>query len=106
MRELPIRKPNRLNDYDYSQNGAYFVTICTKDRHEILGKIVGDGLARPAYIELSEYGTIVEKEITKIDNHYVNVKCCNYIIMPNHIHAVIVIGGIGDESGRASPQCH
>ena len=38
--EFPQRKPNRLRDYDYSQNGAYFVTICTKDRRKILNKSV------------------------------------------------------------------
>jgi len=40
--ELPQRKPNRLCDYDYNQNGAYFITICTQDRKKILSQIVGD----------------------------------------------------------------
>jgi hypothetical protein len=40
MNELRTRKPNRLNDYDYSQSGYYFVTICTKDRAELLGEIM------------------------------------------------------------------
>ena len=40
MRELPERKPNRLKGYDYSQNGAYFVTICVRDRRKLLGGIV------------------------------------------------------------------
>lgn len=40
--ETPNRKPNRIEDYDYSQNGAYFVTICTQDRKRILSEIVGD----------------------------------------------------------------
>ena len=45
--ELQTRKPNRLKDYDYSQNGAYFITICTKDRKEILSQaIVGEGSSR------------------------------------------------------------
>ena len=43
--ELPKRKPTRLKGYDYSQNGAYFVTICTHNRKCILGNIVGQGLA-------------------------------------------------------------
>jgi hypothetical protein len=41
MKDLPVRKPNRLKDYNYGGNGAYFITICVKDRHEMLGKIVG-----------------------------------------------------------------
>ena len=42
--ELPKRKPTRLKKYDYSQNGYYFITICTKDRKRILSNIVGEGL--------------------------------------------------------------
>jgi len=52
MKELPARKPNRLKDYDYSQNGYYFITICVKDRHEMLGKIntnVGAIINRPQF---------------------------------------------------------
>ena len=45
--ELPQRTPNRLPDYDYNQNGAYFVTICTQDRKKILSDIVGDGAPVP-----------------------------------------------------------
>ena len=45
--ELQQRKPNRLKEYDYSQNGAYFITICVQNRHEILCKIVGEGSALP-----------------------------------------------------------
>jgi len=41
---LPMRKNNRLGKYDYSQNGAYFITICVKDRKEILSEIVGAGV--------------------------------------------------------------
>ena len=45
--ELSQRKPNRLSDFDYNQNGAYFVTICTHDRKRILSDIVGDGSPVP-----------------------------------------------------------
>ena len=45
--ELQQRKPNRLKEYDYSQNGAYFITMCVQNRHEILCKIVGEGSALP-----------------------------------------------------------
>ena len=43
--KFPKRKPTRLKRYDYSQNGAYFITICTDNRKSILGNIVGQGLA-------------------------------------------------------------
>lgn len=45
---MDFRKPNRMNEYDYSQNDAYFVTICTNERRKILSEIVGDGFPVPA----------------------------------------------------------
>ena len=57
MDDLPRRKPARLSEYDYSQNGAYFVTVCVEGRARILGEIVGAG-PRPARCELSTYGEI------------------------------------------------
>ena len=60
---LPKRKPTRLKEYDYSQNGAYFITICIKDRKELLGKIVGCGDFDAPQMILSEYGQILEKYI-------------------------------------------
>ena len=52
------RKSPRLKNYDYSTPGAYFVTICVKERKQLLGKIVGQGLA-PAECQLTKYGKIV-----------------------------------------------
>lgn len=89
------RKPNRLKNYDYSSQGAYFITICTKDRRCILSTIVGDD----AYIvplcdahivpeiKLTHYGEIVKKYIDSIPG------IDKYVIMPNHIHLLIVIDG-------------
>jgi len=50
--ELPVRKNIRLKEYDYSNAGYYFVTVRVKDKHEMLGRIVGDGLARPLRWEM------------------------------------------------------
>jgi putative transposase len=83
--KLPKRKPNRLKNYDYSRNGAYFVTVCVKDRHELLGKIVGCDAHIAPHIELSEYGMVVEKYIHGITG------MVHYVIMPNHIHMIIEI---------------
>lgn len=60
--ELPMRKPNRLYEYDYSTNGAYFVTICTQDRRKILSTIVGDD----AHIVPKPYGIVAEKYIRNV----------------------------------------
>jgi putative transposase len=90
--DLPKRKLIRLKDYDYSQNGAYFVTICVKDRHKMLGEIVGAIINRPNYvIQLSEYGAVVDNAINDISNHYPNVFVDKYIIMPNHIHMILLL---------------
>ena len=88
--KLPKRKPTRLKKYDYSQNGYYFVTICTHNKKHIFGNIVGQGLA-PAEINLSECGKIAESEITNLENRYKHIKIDKYVIMPNHIHAIIII---------------
>ncbi len=95
--ELQTRKRNRLKDYDYSQNGAYFITICVKDRKPILSRIiVGADIIRPYKIELTKYGKIVDFSINSIPLHYDGVFVDNYVIMPNHIHIIIRI----DNSGR------
>ncbi|MEG1924112.1 MAG: hypothetical protein RR415_00030 [Ruthenibacterium sp.] len=55
--DLPKRKKTRLEGYDYSSCGAYFVTICVKDRHQLLGEImVGADIIRPSKPPLSQYG--------------------------------------------------
>ena len=95
-KELPVRKIIRLKGYDYSNSGYYHITMCVKDRHEMLGAInVGTNCVRPL---LSEYGNIVKKEIAVLSETYDNVKVVKYVIMPNHIHMIIVIEL--DDSGR------
>ena len=92
--ELQQRKPNRLCKYDYSQNGAYFITICTQDRRKILSEIVGDGFPVPKPI-----GLLAEKLIYQIPDKYPNVRVEKYIIMPDHIHMLLCIDrGTGDPS--------
>ena len=86
--ELPKRKNIRLDNYNYSQNGAYFLTICVKERQDLLGNIVGTNCVRP---QLSEHGIVVEKEIAILNSTYKDVKADKYVIMPNHIHMIVFI---------------
>ena len=90
-KEFPKRKAVRLKKYNYSKAGAYFLTICTKDKKPILSSIsVGDGALDVPSPQLTRIGKIVEKYIlstSKIEN--VSVK--QYVIMPNHIHLIILI---------------
>lgn len=93
---MQSRKELRLPEYDYSQNGYYFVTICTKDRKNVLWEAVGATCGRP---KLSIYGQIVEAEIIEFDNVYSGIKIDKYVIMPNHIHMIIAV-----ESDEGPPQ--
>ena len=81
------RKPNRLKNYDYSSQGAYFITICTLDRKCILSRIVGgDALIAPQ-TNLTHCGEIARKYIESMPG------IDKYVIMPNHIHLLIAIDG-------------
>lgn len=99
--ELPKRKPNRLSDFDYSASGAYFVTICTKDKMCILSRIVGEGLCALPQNILTPIGIEVEKSIEYINTNYTNVFINKYIIMPNHIHLIVVLNA--KSGGRGNP---
>ncbi|MFA5346182.1 MAG: transposase [Candidatus Omnitrophota bacterium] len=84
------RKPNRLKNYDYSQNGYYFVTICIHSRREWFGKI-NNGV-----MELNETGHIVLACWNDLPNHYRNIELDEFIVMPNHAHGIVVIGNVGN----------
>ena len=93
MGKFPARKPIRLKEYDYSTTGYYYVTICTYNREEIFEKCknaVGAPLAC-ARIELSIIGKIIDRQWNDIKNQYDNVELDEYIIMPNHIHGILII---------------
>ncbi|MBL7191346.1 hypothetical protein ISS30_06590 [bacterium] len=85
--DIPRRKSLRLNNYDYSQPGAYFVTICTNNRECILCEISG---GENNYTPISE---MVEKWWIKISEKFPNMEHDEFILMPNHIHGIIVIAG-------------
>jgi REP element-mobilizing transposase RayT len=85
MRELPVRKKIRLEGYDYSQAGCYFVTICTQNRNNIFGDVVA------GVMQLSECGKITEAELINIPSHYENVQIGKYVVMPNHIHVIVAV---------------
>lgn len=90
--ELSQRKKIRVGEYDYSQCGAYFVTICTQNRRPILSNIVGDD----AHIVPKRYGQIAEKYLKNA------AEIEKYVIMPDHIHMLIRLEEQGAE--KRSPQ--
>ncbi len=95
--KFPCRKRLRLQNFDYSTPGAYFITICTHNRKCTLSHIVG-AIHESPETELTEYGKIVDDTIYNIPE-YCKVAVDKYVIMPNHIHLIIVIAD--DEQLRA-----
>ena len=93
MKDMPVRKSIRLHGYDYSRAGYYFVTICIKDKHEILWEEapVGAHIVRP----LSGIGKVVKKAVENITQIYGSITVDKYSIMPNHIHMILRVGGGG-----------
>ena len=90
--DLPQRKPNRIENYDYNQDGAYFLTICTRDRKRILSKIaVGTGVLDCPEIQLLKYGEIADKYIRQLNDFYDHISVDKYAIMPDHIHMLVSI---------------
>ena len=87
MREnLPVRKKIRLNNYDYTEENIYFITICVKNRLENLGKIEEDN-----EIKLTKEENIVKQHIYIIEELYKNIIIDEYVIMPNHLHILLLI---------------
>lgn len=91
MNKLPKRKTIRIKDYDYSNPGAYFITICTAKREMLFWNNVGADIIRPQNIQLSRIGKIAEQGILQIETHYENVFVDKYCIMPDHVHLILQI---------------
>ena len=81
MSEFPKRKSIRLSEYDYSQNGAYFVTICTKDRRRLFGAVGADSIS----------ARMVERTFREVVAQYKGIESPIFVVMPNHFHAILTI---------------
>ena len=80
------RRSVRLKDYDYSQQGAYFVTICAKNRACLFGEIVDGAMC------LNQSGESIQRIGYELPNRYINLDLDAFILMPNHLHGIIVLG--------------
>ena len=101
----PERKKYRLENYPYDTCGAYFLTICTAERRKLFWDMsaaqadtVGATIGRPQDIALSPYGQTVDEAIHKIPEIYPAVWVDQYVIMPDHVHLLLLIRA--DENGR------
>ena len=101
-KEFSIRKPTLLKNYDYSQNGYYFVTICSHNKQCIFGSIVGGGALDAPQSKLSDIGKIVEKYILSTNN-ILGISVDKYVIMPNHIHLILSVQNSCGTSKVPSP---
>jgi len=100
--DIHHRQSIRLKDYDYTQAGAYFITICTKDRECLFGDISDNNL------HYNDYGQIAYEFWLKIREHFSNSELDGFIVMPNHIHGIIMIntrrGEVSSPIGVSSPE--
>ncbi len=79
------RRSVRLQSWDYTQSAAYFVTICTDNRLCVFGEVVQDAM------NLNSFGQIAEASWQTIPDHFLHVELDAFVIMPNHIHGIVVI---------------
>ena len=84
--ELPKRKANRLPAYDYAQNGAYFITICTHQKKVLFGDISEEAVGAD-----SISARMVRRVFDEVIHQYPTISCPYSIVMPNHFHALIVV---------------
>jgi putative transposase len=94
------RRSIRLKDYDYTESGAYFVTICSLNSKCMFGKVLNGEM------ELSEAGRIVESEWLKVKVVRFNVRLDQFIVMPNHFHAILWIEGNHKGTASCAPTIH
>lgn len=107
---LPNRHSIRLKGYDYSSNGAYFVTICTQNREMLFGSVdsmpVGvDPCVNPLdpCMQLNDVGKMVNDWWLRISDKFAAVELDIFQIMPNHIHGIILINKPGGQTHRSAP---
>lgn len=79
------RRSIRLKEYDYSQNGAYFVTICVQNRECLFGEIVDGEMV------LNDAGEIIKTEWEKLPQQFSNIELDVFAVMPNHFHGIVMI---------------
>jgi putative transposase len=79
------RQSIRLNGYDYSTSGAYFITICTHEREHLFGDILNKT------IELNTFGDIARSHWQQLSQHHSNIIMDKSIVMPNHLHGIIIL---------------
>ena len=94
--EIHHRRSIRLKGYDYSQPGLYFITICTHQRKWLFGQV------QHGAMELNHFGEIADAEWLKTAEIRNNVELLEYVIMPNHIHGIILLNDLENDNRRGT----
>ena len=85
--EIHHRRSIRLQEYDYSSDGLYFVTICTHGHHFLFGSILDDTM------HFNDAGLMIQEWFYRCEEHFPDIKCLEMVIMPNHFHCIWQIVG-------------
>jgi len=93
---MRFRKNNRLKKHDYTKPGNYFVTIRVQDMHCVLGHIAENDMV------LNKFGLIVVDQLSWLNDHYDFVELNEFVVMPNHVHAIVRISPRGSEQSPLS----
>ena len=94
------RRSIRLKEYDYAQNGAYFVTICTQDRSNIFGEV------EDCVIQANDAGQMVSTVWDELPDFYPGVSIDAFTLMPNHIHGIVLLVGAARRGRSGSGSSH
>ncbi|MDP2363027.1 MAG: transposase [Ignavibacteria bacterium] len=84
-KKYPIRKSTRLKEYDYSNNGYYFITICVQGMKCVLSSVENNKT------KLNKYGLIVENNLHNLQKRFPCIELDYYVVMPNHIHIILIL---------------
>jgi putative transposase len=89
----PPRKSPRLQGYDYAQNGAYFITLCTQNRLCLFGEIEADEM------HPNDAGNMILHWCNELKTKFPEIELDSYVLMPNHLHATVVLFDDADTKG-------
>jgi REP element-mobilizing transposase RayT len=98
--DIHHRRSIRLQGYDYSQTGLYFVTICVQNRKYMFGHVSEGKMV------LNDAGRMIEKWCAELSNKFPDIELDEYVIMPNHFHAIIINTGTGRPDGDEHVRAH
>ncbi len=89
--EIHDRRSMRLRGYDYSQEGAYFITICCRAQKCFFGEIKNEEMLP------NEIGKIAHENLREIPIHFPHVEMGSFVVMPNHVHCILILGAHHDD---------